>query len=258
MKIRTTEEICKNIADEFGLNTGKVQYPNLGLYSTLGIPQNEKGKTIYLAARPGIGKTNLALDIALSAALSSNKEVLYFTAYSTAEKLFKTLLQKLSGININEAKAENIDKQEISKWLEKLKNLNITVFNYSDAIIQTIEEMLINKRNPSLIIIDDYDFLLRFEKNASIKIKALSHCYNTSILLCGFTNKEKPLLEDFYKKGRLFDVVTVLHREAYYDTNDDDFDPSFAELIVLKNVFGEIGKTNLRFDFKSYSFKEIL
>ncbi|MBE6808496.1 MAG: hypothetical protein E7524_03405 [Ruminococcaceae bacterium] len=266
MKIKTVKEICTTIAKNNNLTLEKNQKITFGfkeLDNLLGNNYLGKENLICLTAKPGFGKSTLALDFILNVAKTSKKEVIYFTSQSNSEQIINKLIQKFSGLILDNNAIQEKEETVLFNTLNELYNLNLTIINFTDKICEIIEEMLEIKREISLIVIDDYNDLISFEQNALIKLKVLSKCFNIPILLCGnlvskpnITKNLKPNLSDLGKKARYFDIVLFLHRDAYYLDCDDDYNPNSSELIVAKNNIGNTGIVNLFFDYKAISFYE--
>ena len=266
MKIKTVKEICTSIAQNNNLTLEKKQKISFGfseLDNLIGNNYLEKGNLICLTAKPGFGKSTLALDFILNVAKTSKKEVIYFTSQSNSEQIINKLIQKFSGLILDNNAIQEKEKTVLFNTLNELYSLNMTTINFTDKICERIEEMLETKRDISIIVIDDYNDLISFEQNALIKLKVLCKCFNIPILLCGNlvskpnkTRNQKPTLNDLGKKAKYFDIVFFLHRDAYYLDCDDDYNPNSSELIVAKNNAGNIGIVNLFFDYKNLCFYE--
>ena len=267
MKIKTLKELCATIAQNNNLTLENKQKNTFGfseLDNLLGNNYLDKGNLICLTAKPGFGKSTLALDFILNVAKTSKKEVIYFTSQSNSEQIINKLIQKFSGLILDNNVVLERDKTILFNALNDLYSLNLTIINFTDKICERIEEMLETKREISIIVIDDYNDLISFEQNALIKIKVLCKCFNIPILLCGNlvsklnkTRNQKPNLNDLGKKVKYFDIVLFLHKDAYYLDFDDNYNPNLSELIVAKNNTGNIGIVNLFFNYKNLCFYEL-
>lgn len=259
------KEFCNNIAYKYGLDLGREDDITTGFSQLDDILKKrsfKKSNVIGLAAKPGMGITTFALDVALNIASSSKEEVIYFSFNYTKEEIFEMLLKKLSGISISKTnKIDDFKKVKLLAALQKLYDLKFTVCDFSNCEFDNIKSVLKMGRKPSLVVIDDLDeFRAANKSDVIIKIKMLSRKLDIPFIICdriwniAENRKTKsPFLGDFKENLLLFDVVMFLNRKAYRE-GMSDYDMRKTKLIISKNCNGEIGCIDLLFKNEKCSF----
>jgi len=222
-----------------------------------------KTDLIIIASRPGMGKTNLALNIALHVALKYDVEVAYFSLEMSDEQLALRLLSSQASIDFKKLLTGRQTQDEWQRVAEASSFINQTKLFINDQTIITVDE--INEQckrlnNIGLIIIDYLqlmDFVSKSKefntKNRSTIIseitkmmKKMAKELNVPVVCLSQLNREnekrvdkRPVLSDLRELGSMLndaDVILALYRDAYYnaDINDD-----ILECVVLKNRRGE-------------------
>jgi len=198
------------------------------------------GELIIIAARPGIGKTALALHIAKRAA-EDKKSILFFSLEMNDTDLVDRLLLAESGVDAQKYKNGNIDDFEmqlIKEATQRLSTKDINIDDKSKVSIPYIRTMatLKKNRNECDLIIVDYLQLADIDKkgqnrerevaNATRDLKLLSKELNVPIILLSQLNREVeseklciPKLAHLRESGAIeqdADIVLLLTRPAYY------------------------------------------
>lgn len=254
----------------------------------------QKGDLIILAARPSMGKTALALKVAVSNATEYTDEedkgdVIIFSLEMSSYQLVQRILSThLSKINLRFVKES--DYQEIQQFSDDLAGTNIFVDTSMATDVHTIGFKLrswAQKRKIRLVIIDYLQLLkpVLAEKfdNRNLEVahwtrilKEIARELSVPVLclsqLSRYVDKrddKRPVLSDLRDSGSIeqdADLVLFLYREDYYqkknvDSNNTNVskvksDPSKTELIIAKHRNGPIGVVDLMFIPSKVTFYE--
>ena len=245
-----------------------------GLDDTLGGGLVSHG-LITLAARPGIGKTVMALAIADNVAAAGGK-VLYESLEMSREQLWARRVANRSGVSYSllqsgrftDGKNDHQQWQAVTKAIGQLSELDV-IINDQNAKLDDIERHVRSCGKLDLVIIDHMGFIIPDKPNAELywtttmvshRLKRLAKATGTPILMLCQLNRaseqrldKRPNLADLRNSGAIeedSDAVIGLYREDYYKQGDDapkPWEPQTMEVITLKNRHGQTG-TNY-FDF---------
>ena len=236
----------------------------------------KNSEIVILAGRPSMGKTDLALNIALNVAYESHIPVLYFSLESSKELLVNRLLaitSRVDKMKFRSAFLNDTDWKKIKLASELLENSPIFIDEcFSSNIEYIIEKSIEAKLNNDigLIIIDSFQ-LISFNKGITDyvnpveitkKLKLLARQLNIPILLLsGISRKlesrkyKRPILSDLPEHiAYIADVILFLYRRWYYERNAEYKES--AELFISKNRSGTIGQAFLCYDTNSGRFYE--
>lgn len=248
---------------------------------------------IILAARPSMGKTALALNIAAEIAFRSNQKVKKDKPYKVAifslemskEQLVNRMLCAEAKINSSRFRIGDIDENEwerIWKLGNKFGNANVYIDDtggLSGLEIRSRARRLMAEVNGLDLIIIDYLQLMRGSSRHSNEdnrqaevseisrsLKALARELHLPIIALSQlsravesrTNK-RPMLSDLRESGSLeqdADIVMFLYRDEYYNKESDQ--PHIAELIVAKHRNGATGTINLYYEEEYTRFRDMI
>lgn len=261
------EEIAGNKGGVIGVRSG---FHDLD-YITGGF---KKGQLIILAARPSMGKTSFAINIAINAALSNNKKIAIFSMEMGYDELIMRMLAAPSevssdhmtkGFGINDEKIKKIT--EVAIALEK-KNIYIddSGMNTMFSLISKTRRLAAELDGVDLIIID-YLQLMSSTRNRenrqqeiseiSRSLKVMSKEFEVPIIAISQLSRgvesrdnKRPMLSDLRESGAIeqdADLVLFIYRDAYYHPDTAE-DPRLTELIIGKNRHGPQGTIKLNFD----------
>ncbi len=269
--------------EKLAANKGKISGIPSGLYDlddmTDGFHENE---LIIIAARPSMGKTALALNIATNVALNSKKTVVIFTLEMMAEQLVSRMISSLGqveGKKLQNGNLQNEDWKRVNEAISRLQEANIYIDDSPGITIGDIKskcrKIAANDSNLGLIVID-YLTLIggvnRYQGNRQQEVSELSRALKTLALelkvpiLClaqlsrtpEMREDKRPILSDLRESGSIeqdADIVGFIYRDDYYNKEakiDDNI--SKAELIVRKNRSGKIGTAEILFKKNTASF----
>ncbi len=268
-------QIAENAANETritGLPTGLVDLDN----QILGL---NKGDLILVASRPGMGKTSIALNIAMNVAKTSKKAVAIFSLEMSREQLATRLLsgeslidsQKLLTGRLNQGEWERLGAAasviseteiliddnptlsvaEMNSQCRRIENLGLVVIDYLQLMQSAGSGHSYAGESRTQAVSDMSRMLKIMSKELNIPVVCLSQLSRANEAR---TNK-RPMLSDLRESGAIeqdADIVIGLYREGYYDK--ECVTPNDAEAIILKNRHGETGTINLMWlpEYTSY------
>ena len=227
-----------------------------------------KSDLLILAARPGMGKTSFALNIASNVCRrSTDKEVVVFSLEMSKEQLVTRMLSAESLVTSDHLIKGNIDEKDWEKLAQGADRM--AGMNLDDTAGITVVQMkakLRRLKNVGLVIID-YLQLMNSSKRIDNRVNEISDITRQLKLMAKELNvpvitlsqlsrsvesrpDKRPLLSDLRESGSIeqdADIVMFLYRDGYYN-KDKVEDVNLAECIVAKNRHGETGTVNLRWN----------
>jgi replicative DNA helicase len=223
---------------------------------------------VILAGRPGMGKTAMAVNIAVHV-VKSGKSVLFFTMESRDKSLISRILSSESGIANNRVQTRRTlttgEADTLKKIAGDMMDLPLEIFECRewDKIKTKIRAEKRRDENLSLIVID-YCQLIRVPSRTerylqigevSGDCKSLAMELNLCVLLLSQLNRDlekrqdkRPTIADLRESGNLEqdgDVVLLLHRPCRYDPKQNEY---LAEIDCAKNRDGRTGMIPVYFD----------
>ena len=229
-----------------------------------------KGELIVLAARPGMGKTTLALNFMLEA-VRQQKRVLMYSVEMTATELGLKLVSNLSGIEgdrIHRGKLTEEEYKGVYNDTSDIINsglLNVDAETSELFGIKSVAKKLNHKTKIDMIIIDYIQLLSGGDKSnkqqnreqqisfISRNLKALAKELDIPIICLSQLSRavesrgnKRPMLSDLRESGAIeqdANKVIFIYRDGYYSKNND----TTTEIIVAKNRAGSLGTAVLDF-----------
>ena len=243
-----------------------------------------KSDLIILGARPSMGKTSMALNIARNVAVDTGKTVCFFSLEMSREQLAQRLLSSESGIESQKLRTGNLSADEwtmLTSAGEHLSKTKLFLDETSDITVPEMKAKLRRMKKVDLVIID-YLGLMHSARRIENRVQEISEItrnlkimakeLNVPIIACsqlsrgteGKGKSHKPALADLRDSGSIeqdADIVLFLYRDAYYNsekTDEDDMsEESKSECIVAKNRHGETGRVELHWDAKHTRFTSV-
>ena len=229
-----------------------------------------KSDLLLLAARPGMGKTSMALNVALSAARESGKTVAIFSLEMSKEQLVTRLIASEGLVENTRLVTGNLresDWQRIAEAASSLSRMDILI---DDNPLVTVADMNAKCRrldNLGLVVIDYLQLMTsaggtgysgenrqQAVSDISRMLKIMAKELQVPVLCLSQLSRanekrddKRPMLSDLRESGAIeqdADIVLFLYRDDYY--NSDSEKRNVAECIVAKNRHGETGKVELR------------
>ncbi|MBQ9968795.1 MAG: replicative DNA helicase [Oscillospiraceae bacterium] len=226
---------------------------------------------MILAARPGMGKTSLALNIALAVGKKSKKTVAVFSLEMSKEQLGMRLLSNESFVDNKKLLTGKLTEEEWTKISMASAALSQTDIRVDDNPSITVAEMNAKCRrldNLGLIVIDYLQLMtsaggdrksgenrVNVVSDISRALKIMAKELNVPVICLSQLSRssekrgenKRPMLSDLRESGSIeqdADEVLFIHREGYY--NNDLPNKNVAELIVAKNRHGEVGTVEVQ------------
>ncbi|MGI6329380.1 MAG: replicative DNA helicase [Bacilli bacterium] len=277
------EYLAENAGEVTGIPTGFGDIDRI----TSGLQGNE---FIVLAARPSMGKTALALNMACSMAIDSKKVVAIFNLEMSSEQLAVRMISSLGQIPLNKLRTGRLEHNDWRRVNEAISQLADTEIYIDDTPGITIGEIKAKCRRLASfssgldVVIIDYLQLVtstnRYVGNRQQEVSEISRALKTMALELNIPvialaqlsravegrEDKRPLMSDLRESGSIeqdADVVTFLYREDYYnkELRKDDW-TSETEYIIGKNRNGPTATIDLLFKkttgtFLNYRKEEI-
>ncbi|CCK80447.1 MULTISPECIES: replicative DNA helicase [Desulfobacula] len=259
-----------------GLSTGYTKLNNI----TSGL---QKSDLIILAARPSMGKTAFALNMARNVAVEERKPVAVFSLEMSNEQLSMRLLTSEARIDSNRLRTGFINQEDWQNATDAAGVLNdLPIFiddtpNITAMEIRAKARKLYQKHNEIGLIIIDYLQLMRppFKTDRrdleiaeiSRSLKALAKELEVPIIALSQLNRmleqradKRPMLSDLRESGALeqdADIVAFIYRDEVYNKEADNPKKGTAEIIVAKNRNGATGTAFMHFMGQYTRFEEL-
>ena len=258
-----------------GLATGWYDLDKL----TTGLHPNE---FIIIAARPAMGKTAFALNLATHAAMTQNKSVAVFNLEMSAEQLAMRILSSLGqieGFKLRTGNLMNNDWKRINEAISQLSNTNLVIDDTPGLTIGEIRakcRRLASSEKGLALVVIDYLQLISGGKNyganrqqevsdISRSLKTLAMELNVPIIALSQLSRsvegredKRPIMSDLRESGSIeqdADIVSFLYRDDYYNKEARTEDnTSISELIIGKHRNGPTTTIELLFKKNTSTF----
>ncbi|MCQ2373978.1 MAG: replicative DNA helicase [Phascolarctobacterium sp.] len=241
------------------------------------------GSLNLLAARPSMGKTSLALNFVLNAAINEGKQhkkVLFISLEMTAKEVYdrcSAILTDIDGAKIQEPRdLSDAESDALCQAVANVADLGVIIQQESNFTVNKLRQLIhkMGKNKPDFVVIDYLQLMQTEQRDDSyVKVtkisnglKALALELKIPILALSQLNRavenrviKRPLLSDLRESGSLeqdADVVMLLSRKDYYE-RQGCAEEGIAELEVAKSRNGATGTVQLFFDKPCSSFLEI-
>ncbi|MCD7800292.1 MAG: replicative DNA helicase [Ruminococcus sp.] len=258
----TYDKLCKMA----GLDKDKYRGLSTGFHSLDStISGLNKSDLIIVAARPGMGKTSFALNIATNVAKSYDKQVAIFSLEMSNEQLASRILSSESHVDSHKLRAGRISGEDwvnLAYSAESINRLKMYIDDTAGITVQTIKSRVQNIQNLGLVVIDYLQLMssnINSDNRVTIiseitrNIKVMAKDLDIPIILLSqlsrspeSRNDKRPMLSDLRESGSIeqdADIVLFLYRDAYYNKASEE--KNISECIVAKNRHGETGTIKL-------------
>lgn len=267
------DELARNPGQLPGLPTGFAQLDGY-------IGGFNKSDLILMASRPGMGKTSIALNMALHAAKKSGKTVVIFQLEMSKEQIATRMLSNEALVDSKKLRMGNLDDEDWRRMAGATSVLNPMPILIDDNSGITVAEMKAKCRrlgsDLGLIVIDYLQLMHsprktdnRVQEVAEISrgLKIMAKELNVPVLCCSQLSRgpesrqnKRPMLSDLRESGSIeqdADIVLFIYRDDYYAEAGAE-NVNTAELIVAKNRHGEVGKIDLQWmgQFTTFAAKD--
>ena len=229
-----------------------------------------KSDLILLAARPGMGKTSMALNILLEAGKKSGKNVVFFSLEMSREQLALRLISSECFVDNKKLVTGNLGPEDWEKIMVATESLNRSHILIDDDSTVSVADILAKCRrvdNLGLVIIDYLQLMQsaggrqysgenrqQVVSDISRALKIMAKELDVPVLCLSQLSRanesrsdKRPMLSDLRESGAIeqdADIVMFLYREGYYDKETPN--PNLAECIIAKNRHGETRTVELQ------------
>ena len=240
-----------------------------------------KSDLILLAARPGMGKTSMALNILLDAGKKSGKTVAFFSLEMSREQLALRLISSecfVDNKKLVTGKLTEQDWENVAMAADSLNHSSILIDDDSSVTVADINAKCRRVDNLGLVVIDYLQLMQsaggkqrggenrqQIVSDISRSLKIMAKELNVPVLCLSQLSRanesrtdKRPMLSDLRESGAIeqdADIVLFLYREGYY--NKDTENPNLAECIIAKNRHGETGTVELQWMPEFTTFNDL-
>ena len=287
---KISDVIINDVYDNLYKITGedKDQYKGVSTgFSTLDkyITGLNKSDFILIGARPAMGKTSFALNLAQNVTMYAKKKCIFFSLEMSKKQLADRLIASFAGIPSQKLLTGELDKDEWARLGNAAGAFNDVELYLDDTASITVPEIksrVMRLKNVDIIIIDYLSLIQAATKRdnraqevseITRHLKMLAKDLMIPVVCCAQLNRgtegrgksHKPQLSDLRESGSIeqdADIVMFLYREEYYkgeldEEKQEDVDISKTELIVAKNRHGPTGSIEMTFDKEFTRFRTI-
>jgi len=238
---------------------------------------------ILVAGRPGMGKTSIALNMALHVGLNSRKSVAIFSLEMSREQLATRLLSRAALVPLQNLLTGQLSEEQWRSVTDAAQSLSMTNILIDDNPTLTVSDMNAQCRRVAdlgLVVIDYLQLMqsagsghtwsnesrTQAVSDISRMLKIMAKELNVPVVTASQLSRanesrqdKRPMLSDLRESGSIeqdADVVIGLYRDGYY--NKECENPNLAEAIILKNRKGQTGTVELSWmgEFTSFTSLE--
>ncbi len=282
--LRPIAEVINEAYDTFNKLTSPDKDKYLGIPSgissldvlTTGLNRSDM---IIVGARPGMGKTSFALNIAKNVAIQQKRTVVFFNLEMSCEQMVNRLLSSEARVSGKKLRTGELTPDEWTRIGQAAATLCQVPMYLDDTASITVPEMMsrVRRLDDVGLIIIDYLQLMHSGKKTENRVNEVSEItrslkimakeLNVPVMVCAqlarTTEKQsnhRPALADLREWGSIeqdADQVLFLFREEYYKNEKDDpnsVETGTSEVIVAKNRHGELGTVKLAWSGEFTSF----
>ncbi len=224
-----------------------------------------KSDLILLAARPGMGKTSFALNIATHVAKNTDKDVVVFSLEMSNEQLVGRVLSSEAMIpseNLRTGKLGTEQWVQLAASSDMLSHTNMYLDDTPGISVNEMKAKCRRLKNLGLVVIDYLQLMSgdarsenRVQEISKItrNLKIMAKELNVPVVVLSQLNRgpdlrtdHKPMLADLRESGSIeqdADIVMFLYRDGYYNPEADN--PNLSKCILAKNRHGSVGDFDL-------------
>ncbi len=229
-----------------------------------------KGDFVLVGARPGMGKTAFALNLASNIAKSSKKTVCIFSLEMSAEQLVNRMMASEAMVDSKKLRTGDLTPEEwqrLAHAATELSGMDILIDDTTNINPIQMKGKLRRQKNLGLVVIDYLGLMQSSKKidnrvqevsDITRNIKVMAKELGVPVICCAQLsrgtegrNDKRPQLSDLRDSGSIeqdADMVLFLYRSNYYDTDNKDeiaSEANTAEVIVAKNRHGSVGTVKM-------------
>ena len=234
---------------------------------------------ILIGARPGMGKTSFALNIATNVALQTKKKVCIFSLEMSAEQLVSRVISSEAMVDSYALRTGKLDAKQwddIAGATSKLAGCDILIDDTSGITVTGMKAKLRRVSGLGLVVID-YLGLMQSDRKIDNKVneigeisrglKIMAKELKVPVICCAQLsrgpegrNDKRPMLSDLRDSGAIeqdADTVLFLYRDEYYKTETSQEEGNIAEVIIAKNRHGSTGNVKMGWIGKFTKFRTL-
>lgn len=236
-----------------------------------------KSDLILIGARPAMGKTAFALNIATNVAKKSGKDVAVFSLEMSKEQLATRMLSTEALVDSNKLRSGFLNSDDwirLASSAERLCRISMYIDDTAGITVPHLKSKLRRMKNLGLVVIDYLQLMssaIKSDNRVVIiseitrQLKIMAKELDVPVILLSQLSREsdkrtdkRPMLSDLRESGSIeqdADIVLFLYRDAYY--NKDSEEINISECIVAKNRHGETGTVKLGWDGQYTRFSNL-
>lgn len=241
----------------------------------------QKSDLIILAARPAMGKSTLAQNIAYNVATREKKTVLFFSLEMSNSQVVDRMISEASGVDSWNIRTGNLTQEDFSKISDAMGEMSEAPIKFEDTPGMNVLEMRVKAQReahkaPLGLIVVDYLQLMSGSKNygdnrvqeiseISRGLKLIARELDVPVLALSQLSRsveqrpdKRPMLSDLRESGSIeqdADIVMFVYREDYY--NPDTERKHITDLIIGKHRNGPVGTIELYFHPEKLKFMSL-
>ena len=287
---KVSEVIVNGVYDRLGKLTGEDKEKYKGIPTGFGLLDTyitglNKSAFILIGARPAMGKTSFALNLASNVSMMARKKCVFFSLEMTKEQLAERLLASQAGVPSHKLRTGELDNDEwvrLGNAAGQFNDVELYLDDTSSITVPEIKSRVRRMKDVDVIMIDYLGLIKsatrkenRVQEVSEItrQLKMLAKDLMIPVICCaqlarsteGRGKSHKPQLSDLRESGSIeqdADIVMFLYREDYYrsevdEDKQDDIDENHTELIVAKNRHGATGSIEMTFDKEFTRFRAV-
>lgn len=287
---KVSEVIVQDVFTKLSQITGEDKEKYKGIPSGFGMLDKyltglNKSDLILIGARPAMGKTSFALNLAQNISMIARKKCVVFSLEMTKEQLAERLLSSQAGVESQKLKTGELTTDEwvrLGNAAGQFNDVELYLDDTSSITVPEIKSRIRRMKDVDCILIDYLGLISsagkkenRVQEVSEItrNLKMMAKDLNIPVICCaqlsrgteGHGKNHKPQLADLRESGSIeqdADIVLFLYREDYYrndvsEEKQDDIDANKTELIVAKNRHGATGSIELTFDKEFTRFRSV-
>ena len=225
-----------------------------------------KSDLVLVGARPGMGKTSFAMNLATHAAVTTKKTVCIFSLEMSAEQLVSRVMSSealIDSYRLRSGELTDEDWGKLAHAASRLSNCDILIDDTVGLTVTGMKAKLRRTKNLGLVVID-YLQLMQSDRRIDNRVnevaeisrglKLLAKELQVPVICCAqlsrgpeSRNDKRPMLSDLRDSGAIeqdADIVLFLYRDEYYKSEKDE-PQNIAEVIVAKNRHGSTGNVKM-------------
>lgn len=234
----------------------------------------QKGDLIIIGARPAMGKTTFAQNLAYNIASINGKGVLFFSMEMAKNEIVDRIISDVAGVDNWKIRTGNLSDEEFARIGDAMAEMDEIPIYIDDTSSMTIMELrnkarrAMHDHNIGIVIVDYLQLIQGSDRYKGNRVQEVTEISRGLKILAreleipvvalaqlsrGVTGRDdpRPVLSDLRESGSIeqdADLVMFLHRPDYYKQNDDNYEPTnVTELLIAKHRHGAIGKIELYF-----------